>query len=132
MRFLSILLPALLFASAVTATPPAPVPQISTPMPDLSAMPTHKPASVIDMTVVLLDDQDKPIIAFPDEKDLSGEQKWARGALAEKIENNPHATLDSNQIVLIEKLLGKLYNGMIVTRVYPLLDPNKEPPALVP
>ncbi len=66
--------------------------------------------------------------AFPDEKDLSGEQKWARGALAEQLENNPKAQLSAAQVVVIKRLLGKLYNGVIITRVYPMIDPGAAPP----
>jgi len=124
--------------------------------------PLSMSVSSIDMTVVLHDDAGKPIAdqyvqtsddpscskcgsltlghavahalfaAFPDEKDLSGEQKWARGVLAEQIKNEPKAQLSSAQIVVIKALVGKLYNGVIVTQIFKLLDPNATPPALLP
>jgi|SRR6478752_2731155 len=68
--------------------------------------------------------------ALPSEKDVSGEQKFARGELALRIKNNPDAKLTAAEVTVIKDLVGKLYNGVIITRIYPMIDPNAGPPAV--
>jgi hypothetical protein len=115
-------------------------------------------APTIDMTKVILDERHKPIkdaldrdpsdvncdkcpeltigsavahalfYVEADEKDISSEQKWAWAALAERIRDNKAATLTNGQLNVIEKRLGKLYGGIVLLRVMPVLDPNRKPP----
>jgi len=68
--------------------------------------------------------------ALPSEKDISGEQKFARGNLALRIEHDPHAKLTASEITVVKDLVGKLYSAIIISRVYPVLDPNAGPPPL--
>jgi hypothetical protein len=66
--------------------------------------------------------------ALPSEKDVSGEQKFSRGTLALRIENDPTAKLTASEVTVIKDLVGKLYSSIIITRVFPLIDPNAGPP----
>lgn len=113
----------------------------------------------IDMTVALLDENDKPIIdqtgirrvedlagapvltlgracmhalfaTFPDEGELSIEEKWSRGLLAMKVRDDPLADLTSDQIVKIKQRVGKLYGGRVIMQAFPLIDPTAKPPEL--
>lgn len=68
--------------------------------------------------------------AMPSEKDVTGEQKFARGMLALRIENDPAAKLTASEVTVIKDLVGKLYGGILVTRIYPVLDPNAGPPPI--
>lgn len=113
----------------------------------------------IDMTAVLLDVDDRPIVdqagiqriedmagappltlgravmhalfsAPPEERDVLPEEKWARAALAMQIRDDPAAELTAEQIAKIKRLLGRLYGGLIIMRAFPLLDPNVKVPEL--
>jgi hypothetical protein len=68
--------------------------------------------------------------AFPDERELPADQKWARAVLAARIENDTAARLDAEEIAVIKRLLGKAYGGVVLMQAYPLLDPNARPPAV--
>ena len=65
--------------------------------------------------------------SFRDEDTLSPEQRWARGALAERIKNEKAAELSSEEVSVIKRLIGKLYGPLIIMRAFPLLDPNAKP-----
>ena len=67
---------------------------------------------------------------FPDERDLSGEQKWARSVLADRLKDNKAATLTVKEADLIEKLVGKAFGGETIKQVVPLIDPNKKTPEI--
>lgn len=68
--------------------------------------------------------------AYPDERELPADQKWARAVLAQRIENDKAARLDAEEIAAIKRLLGKAYGGVVLLQAYPLLDPNATPPAV--
>ena len=61
-----------------------------------------------------------------DDKDF--EQKWARAVLAERIKEDPHASLTAAETATIEKRLGEVYGGLVLYQAFPLLDPNRQPP----
>ena len=116
------------------------------------------PPAGIDMTTVLHDENGKPGVDFfgrtlkpgetcpdcalltlgraaahalmaqlaGDEKDF--EQKWARAVLAERIKDDPHASLTAAETATIEKRLGEVYGGLVLYQAFPLLDPNRQPP----
>lgn len=67
------------------------------------------------------------MITLPDDK-LTGEQKWSYGVLAERIKNNPHASLSAAEVTVIKKRLGEIYDAAVLMQAYPLLDPNAKPP----
>lgn len=68
--------------------------------------------------------------SYEDERGLDGEQKWARGVLADKIKNDASAILTASDVILIKRLLGKMFGVVIIKAAYPLLDPNAVPPAI--
>ena len=117
------------------------------------------PARPIDMTQVLVDADGKPIVdpfqmtkddpeclkcghltlgraiehalfaALPDDK-TPAEQKWARGVLAEKIKEDPHATLTAEELVVVKRVVGEVYSARLLVAMYPLLDPAAVPPSV--
>lgn len=108
----------------------------------------------VDMTTVLTDENNRPIkdefdTASPatnltlghaiahalfyvaaDEKDVTSEQKWAWAIFAEKIRDDAKVQLTNTQGDLIYKRISKLYNGVVLMRAMPLIDPNRKPPAI--
>ena len=68
--------------------------------------------------------------SFPDEQNLSGDQKWARGELATKIMRNPSVQLTVEELDLLKKCVGKFWGTEVVTAIYPILDPNAKPPEI--
>jgi hypothetical protein len=69
---------------------------------------------------------------LPDQERIDGAQKWARGTLADRIADNADATLSSEEITLIKRLVGEAYGVQVVRMVYPLIDPSAKPPAIQP
>jgi hypothetical protein len=61
---------------------------------------------------------------------VSPEQKWARGALAERIKDDKTATLTASEIVVVKKLVGQVYGTNVIMQIFPLLDPSDKPPPL--
>jgi len=61
---------------------------------------------------------------FPDEKDLTGEQKFDRAMLAYRIKKKEDLDFDPDEISLIKKLIGKLYNQEVLLQAWPLLGYN--------
>ena len=63
---------------------------------------------------------------FPDEQSLSGDRKVARFHLALKVTDENEPDLKAEDIVLIKKLVGKMYGPIVVARVWAVLDPLEE------
>lgn len=63
-------------------------------------------------------------------EEVSGDQKWSRNILAERIRDSKSATLTVKEAALIEKLIGKAYPGEVIKQVIPLIDPNKKVPEI--
>lgn len=113
----------------------------------------------VDMTKPLLDEKGKPIAdatqaekddpgcahcpvftvgaaisralntQFPDEQ-ITGDQKWSRSVLADRIKADKHATLTLKEAQLIETVVGKAYSGLVIKQIVPLIDPNHKPPEI--
>jgi len=64
---------------------------------------------------------------YPGEEGLSGDVKWARGTLAERIRTDGKATLTAEEIGVVKRLIGKYYSPVIIAQAYPMLDPNAKP-----
>jgi hypothetical protein len=62
------------------------------------------------------------------ERNLAGDQKFARYLLAERIKNAKEATLTAEEITAIKRLVGEIYSPVVVGQAYPLLDPNATAP----
>ena len=60
---------------------------------------------------------------FPDEKDLSGEEKFKRGMLALDVQGAGTMTLSAEDIAMIKKVVAKAYGPLIVAQSWKLLDP---------
>ena len=69
------------------------------------------------------------ITPFPDEQSLTGEEKFARGELASRINQATTITLDfkAEDIVLIKKLIAKAYTVQIVWQAWKMLEEMKTP-----
>lgn len=66
---------------------------------------------------------------FDDERSLSGDQKWARGELAWRIQHAKQSIdLTAEDVVVIKRCVGKAYPPLVVQQVFPLLDPTAQPP----
>lgn len=61
------------------------------------------------------------------EANISGDQKFARAVLAERIVNDKAAHLTAAEITLIKREVGLLYNPLLIWRIFPLIDPNSKP-----
>lgn len=108
----------------------------------------------VDMTTVLTDENNRPIkdqlseaskmtdltlghavahalfFVGGEEKDVTPEQKWSWAVLADRIKDDAHAQITNTQGDLIYRRMGKLYNGVVLMRAMPLIDPNRKPPAI--
>jgi hypothetical protein len=67
---------------------------------------------------------------YEDERDLTGDEKWSRGALAARIRDDEAAELTAEEVTVIKRLVGRLYNVAIITWAMPLLDPAAKPAAI--
>lgn len=59
---------------------------------------------------------------YRDEQSLTGDEKWPRFHLALKITDEDEPDLKAEEIVLIKKLVGKMYGPVVVGRVWAILD----------
>ncbi len=119
----------------------------------------HAGERVVDMTTVLLDQDNQPIkdeferkgasdcskcpdltlgaaaahalfFIGQDEKDVTPEQKWGWSTWAMEIRKNTAVKLTAPESDLLYKRLGKLYGGIVLMRAMPLIDPNRKPPEI--
>jgi hypothetical protein len=67
------------------------------------------------------------LTTYPDEQNLSGEEKTKRFSLALKIHEKKEVPLTADEITLIKKLIAKNYNALITGRAWELLDPASVP-----
>lgn len=63
---------------------------------------------------------------FRDEQSLEGEKKVARFHLALRITDEDEPSLTAEEVVLIKKLVGKMFGNVIVGRTWAILDPPGE------
>ncbi len=60
--------------------------------------------------------------SYPDEKNLAGTEKVSRYKLAVKLSNKEVVDLESEDIVLLKKLIAKGFNPLIVGQAFDLLE----------
>lgn len=60
---------------------------------------------------------------FRDEQNLAGDEKITRFHLALRITDEDEPDLKAEDVVLIKKLVGKMYGPVIVGRMWAILDP---------
>lgn len=65
---------------------------------------------------------------FKEDANLDPRMRAARVRLADKLIDDSAARLTAAQITLIETLLGRNYNGLVLSQTYSLLQPNLELP----
>lgn len=63
---------------------------------------------------------------YPDEKTLSGEDKFKRGELALRVYKGGKVNLSVEDIAEIKGLVAKAYGPLIVRKAWPLLDPGSK------
>ena len=66
--------------------------------------------------------------SYPDERSLSGDDKWARGLLAGRIRDAKKAELSAEEVTLLKKLIAEMYGPVVIVQAFPALDPNALPP----
>lgn len=69
---------------------------------------------------------------YPGSTPINGEQKQERGDLGKRVRNAKDDATTPEELTIIRKQVGKLYGPMIVSEVFPLLNPTakkKAPPA---
>jgi hypothetical protein len=101
---------------------------------------TAKDATV-DFDAVLTDQKGEPIqgdatlailcanalfATFPDERDLSGEEKFKRGMLALRIQGGGKLLLTAEEIAKVKKLVAKAFGPLIVVQAWQMLDPAEQ------
>lgn len=62
---------------------------------------------------------------YQDERDVTGDEKYHRGEIAKSIRDGG-VDLNSTDLALIKKLIGKAYTPTIVRQAWDLIDPPKD------
>jgi hypothetical protein len=70
------------------------------------------------------------LIVGQDDRDVTVEQKWSWAFLAERLRHDKAAKIDNATGDLLYRRIGKMYSGLVLLRIMPLLDPNKPVPAV--
>jgi len=65
---------------------------------------------------------------FEDERNLSGEEKFARGELALRVHKGGRIDVSAEDIATIKKLIAKGYGPLIVIRAWSMIDPSGQSP----
>jgi hypothetical protein len=61
--------------------------------------------------------------AYQDEQNLSGEEKFSRGELAMRVKSAEDSlTLKAEDIVLVKKLVAKMFTTFVVWQMWKVLD----------
>lgn len=61
-----------------------------------------------------------------EDRDVNGSEKFRRASLAYDIASKGDQPLKSEDVALIKRLIGRLYNPIVVFRAFPLLDPAEQ------
>jgi hypothetical protein len=117
MRF-AYILAAVLYSSSVLAL------DLSQSLVDLDNKPILNGQEPITLGAVI---STALLTPFPDEQNLSGEEKTKRFLLALKVHQGRDAGLTADETALIKKLVAKLYGPLIVGRVWAIIDPPSMP-----
>jgi hypothetical protein len=76
-----------------------------------------------DQTTLMDVSLDALLTPMQDEQNLSGEEKAKRYVLATRIySNKTDVDLETDEISLIKRLIGKLFGPLIVGQAYPMLE----------
>lgn len=59
---------------------------------------------------------------FPDEQNLSGEEKFKRGELALRVYKGGKVNISVEEAALVKKLVAKGYGPLIILKSWPMLD----------
>jgi hypothetical protein len=62
--------------------------------------------------------------AFPDEKDISGDEKVKRFLLATRLHGQDSIDLSADEVVLCKRLVAKAYNPLVVGQAWAVLEPR--------
>lgn len=62
---------------------------------------------------------------FPDERDISGDEKYRREELGQGLVGAGDIKLKAEDIALLKKLIAKLYNPVVVYQAWNILDPKE-------
>lgn len=63
--------------------------------------------------------------SFPDERDVSGDDKYKREELGQALTGANEIKLKAEDIALIKKLIAKLYGPIVVYQAWNILDPKE-------
>lgn len=63
-------------------------------------------------------------MSYEDEKNIKGEEKFKRGMLGLKIEEEPEPALKQEELTLLKSLIGKFSPPLIVAQAWREIDPN--------
>lgn len=66
------------------------------------------------------------LMTFQEDK-FTGEQKQQRGDLARRVRAAKDTMLTADEVVLAKQAVGKLWNPLVISIVFPLLDPATAP-----
>lgn len=62
-------------------------------------------------------------ITLPDDANMTGEEKFKLGQLANRVYTDKPVDLSAEEIATLKKRIGKAFNSLVVFRAWPLLDP---------
>jgi len=68
------------------------------------------------------------VSTYADERNVTGEDKYKRGKLAERVYNGGVVDLEAKEIELIKELVGKAYSPIIVGQAWDMLEGRISPP----
>lgn len=71
------------------------------------------------------------VLYATDPKD-DAQKKWADYMLAERIKDDRAAVLSAKEVARIENKLGPIVSGILISQIFPLIDPNAKPPEIEP
>lgn len=122
---------AIFVAATIALASPALAVDFSTKLTQIDGKPfldddTKKPTETTLATVV----QRALLTSYQDEaSSITGEEKFKRWRLAEKIQNaveagKPNVDLSAEDVAMAKKLVAKAYNPLIVGQAWSLLDPG--------
>lgn len=95
-------------------------PRTDVPRPPDGCAPSDRPGLTLGRAVYRA-----LLFSYRDEGEVAGDEKLRRGALAERVWSaKGELALAPEDLVLIKKLIGKLYAPAVVARAWPLLDPT--------
>ena len=67
------------------------------------------------------------VASFPDEQNVSPNEKFKRAELASRIHNKSDLVLSAEETALVKNLIGKAFAPVVVFRAWPMLDPAVKP-----